>query len=148
MFCCSFAFTIAAFAVAIFVNNSLNFFNASAILPLHETNPLNAQVSSDTAFMRIVLGVTYGFVMYWCLKNTVLLSLVTLFYNKDVETLLMLYCRLDVEAGVCTDVPGLSILGFDVGHNPASQGCKQAFHVVVLPMDMVICRHVWCNAAL
>ncbi len=137
------------FAVAIFVNNSLNFSNASAILPLRETNPFNALVSSNAAFMTSVLGVTCGFVMYWYLKNTVLLTLFALvFHNVDVETSVMLHCCPNVEAGVCMDVPGSSVLGFDVGHHCASQGWERAFHVVVLPMDMGIVEIFWCNVAL
>jgi hypothetical protein len=64
LFHCSFAFADPAFAAAIFVNNLLNFSNASAILPSHETIPFNALVSSDAAFMMSVLGVTCGFIMY------------------------------------------------------------------------------------
>jgi hypothetical protein len=78
LFCCSHAFAIAVFAIAIFVNNLLNFSNASAISPLRETNPFNALVISDAAFMVSVLGVTCGFIMNWCLKNTVLLTLIVL----------------------------------------------------------------------
>jgi hypothetical protein len=70
------------------------------------------------------------------------------FHNVDVETLVMLHCRPDVEAGVRVDVPGSLVLGFDVGHHCSSQRCKPAFHVVVLPMDMGIRRHIWCNVAL
>jgi hypothetical protein len=81
LFHCSFAFAIAAFAIAIFMNNLLNFFNASAVSPLRETAPLNALVSSDAAFMTSVSGVTYGFIMYWCLKNNVLLTLITLVFT-------------------------------------------------------------------
>ncbi len=60
----------------------------------------------------------------------------------------MFHCYPDVEAGVRVDIPGLWDLGFDVGHHRASQGRKQAFHVVLLPMDMSICGHFWCNVAL
>ncbi len=70
------------------------------------------------------------------------------FHNIDVETLVMLHCHTNVEAGVCVDVPGLLVLGFDVGHHHASQGCKRAFHIVVLPKDMGIRRHFWCDVAL
>jgi hypothetical protein len=44
--------------------------------PLHEIVLFNAFVRSDAAFLTSVLGVTYGFVIYWCLKNTVLLIIV------------------------------------------------------------------------
>jgi hypothetical protein len=81
LFHCSFAFTVAAFAVAIFVNSLLNFFNTSAILPFRETNPFNALISSNAALMTSVLGVTCGFVIYWCLKNTMLLILIALVFT-------------------------------------------------------------------
>jgi hypothetical protein len=51
------------FAAAIFVNSLLNFWSASAILPLHEIIPFNALVRSDASFMTSVLGVTCGFVI-------------------------------------------------------------------------------------
>ncbi len=60
----------------------------------------------------------------------------------------MLHCRPDVETSVCMNVPGLSVIGIDVGHYRASQGCKWAFHVFMLPVDMGICGHFWCNVAL
>ncbi len=46
------------------------------------------------------------------------------------------------------DIPGLSVLGLDVGHHCKSQGRKRAFHVVVLPVDMSMRQHFWCNIAL
>jgi hypothetical protein len=61
---------------------------------------------------------------------------------------MMLHCHPNVEAGVGVDVPGLSVLGINMGHHRASQECKQAFHVVVLPMDMGIRGHFWCNVSL
>ncbi len=70
------------------------------------------------------------------------------FHDVDVEVLVVFHCRPDVETGVCVDVPGLSVLGLDVGHHHVSQVRKGAFHVIVLPMDMGICRHFWCNVAL
>ncbi len=60
----------------------------------------------------------------------------------------MLHCRPNVQTIVGVYVSGWSVLGFDVGHYCASQGCKWAFHVIVLPVDMGICRHFWCNVAL
>ncbi len=81
LFRCSFAFANSNFAAAIFVNNSLNFLSTSAVLLLHETTPLNALVRSDVAFMTSVLGVTYGFMIYWCLKNIVSLILVALVFT-------------------------------------------------------------------
>jgi hypothetical protein len=135
-----FAFAIADFSAAIFVNNSVSFLSASAILLLHETVPFNALVRSNAAFMRSVLGVTCGFIIYWCLKNTMSLILVAPgFHNVDVEALVMLHCCPDVETGVRMNIPGLSVLGLDVGHHHASQRCEQAFHVIVLPVDMGIC---------
>ncbi len=137
------------FAMAIFVNKSLNFSSTSAILPLHETVPFNALVRSNATFMTSVLGVTCGFVIYWCLKNTcVAHSRCPGFHHVNVETLMVLHHFPDVETGVRVDVPGLSVLGLDVGHHSASQGHEWAFHVVVLPMDMGICRHFWCNITL
>ncbi len=65
----------------------------------------------------------------------------------------MLHCHPDIETGVrvivpgssvlgfdgvCVNVPELTVLGFDVGHYHASLGCKWAFHVIVLPVDMGI----------
>ncbi len=70
------------------------------------------------------------------------------FHDVIVETSVMFYCHPDVETGVRVNVPGLSVLGFDVGHYHASQGCKWAFHVIVLPVDMGILGHVWCDVAL
>jgi hypothetical protein len=63
------------------------------------------------------------------------------FHNVDVETLVMLQCRPNVKTGVRVNIPGLSVLRFDMGHYCASQGCKWAFHVIVLPMDMGIHGH-------
>ncbi len=80
----------------------------------------------------------------YCVAN----SRCTCFHNVDVEALLMLHCHPNVEAGVRMDIPGLLVLGFDVGHHRTSKGCKRAFHVVVLPMDMGICGHFWCDVAL
>ncbi len=63
------------------MNSLLNFWSASAVLPLHEIVPFNALVRSNAAFMTSVLGVTYEFVIYWCLKNTVSLILVALVFT-------------------------------------------------------------------
>jgi hypothetical protein len=35
-----------------------------------------------------------------------------------------------------------------MGHYHTSQGCKQAFHAVVLPVDTGIHGHFWCDVAL
>ncbi len=77
----SFAFANSDFAVAIFVNNSMKFWSASAVLPLRDTIPFNALVRSDATFMMSVSGVTCKFVIYWCLKNTVSLILVALVFT-------------------------------------------------------------------
>jgi hypothetical protein len=61
---------------------------------------------------------------------------------------MVLHCRPDVETGVRMNVLRLSVLGFDVGHYSASQGCEWAFHVGMLPVDMGICGHFWCDVAL
>ncbi len=149
LFCCSFAFAVAVFAVAIFVNNLLSFFDASAVSPLRETNPFNALVSSDATFMMSVLGATCGFIYVLVFEeHCVANSCCPRFHSVDVETSVMRHCHPNVETGICVDIPGLLVLGFDVGHHHASQGCKQAFQVVVLPMDMGICRHFWGNIAL
>ncbi len=63
------------------MNSLLNFWSASAILPLREIVLYNALVRSDAAFMMSVLSVTCGFVIYWCLKITVSLILVALVFT-------------------------------------------------------------------
>jgi hypothetical protein len=63
------------------VNSLLNFWSASAVSPLCEIVPFNALVRSDAAYMMSVLGVTCGFVIYWCLENTVSLILVALVFT-------------------------------------------------------------------
>jgi hypothetical protein len=70
------------------------------------------------------------------------------FHDVDVETLVVLQRHHDVETGVRVNFPRLSVLGFDVGHYHAPQGCEWVFHIVVLPVDMGICRHYWCGIAL
>jgi hypothetical protein len=61
------------------------------------------------------------------------------FHNVDVEALVMLNCCPDIETSVRVNLPGLSVLGLDVGHHRTPQRCKQAFHVIVLLVDMGIC---------
>jgi hypothetical protein len=75
-FCCSFAYAAEAFANAIFVNSLLTLHSTSAALVSGTTFPSMALVSRCVAWMTIVLGGTLGFVMCWCLKNTVLLILI------------------------------------------------------------------------
>ncbi len=77
-FRCSFAFAAEAFADDIFMNSLLTLHSASAALVSGATFPCRALVSCCVAWMAIVLGDTLGFVMYWCLKNTVMLILVAL----------------------------------------------------------------------
>jgi hypothetical protein len=75
-FCCSFAFAAEAFADPIFVNSLLTLHSASAALVSAAMFPCRALVSQCAAWMTIFLGDSLGFVMYWCLKNTVSLILV------------------------------------------------------------------------
>jgi hypothetical protein len=42
------------------------------------------------------------------------------FLDVDVETSVMLHCHPDVETGVRVNVPGSSVLGFDLGYYRAS----------------------------
>jgi hypothetical protein len=78
-FHCIFAFAAEAFANTIFVNSSLTLQHASAALVYGATFPCRALVSRCVAWITIVSGDTLGFVMYWCLKNIVLLILVAHF---------------------------------------------------------------------
>jgi hypothetical protein len=68
---CSFAFLWSCFACAIFVNSLLTFFSASAVsLPTGMLH-LRAVASYWAAATTRDSGEIVGFVMYWCLKNTV-----------------------------------------------------------------------------
>jgi len=78
LFLCSFAFATAAFASAIFVNRTLTFLSASAVLLPAGMFPFSAVVSCCAAATTKLSGETTGLVMYWCLKNTVSLTLVDL----------------------------------------------------------------------
>ena len=78
LFCCSFAAAAACFAVAIFVNNSLTFVNASAVSLPAGMLPLRAVASCWAAATTWDSGEMAGLVMYWCLKKTVSLILVAL----------------------------------------------------------------------
>ena len=73
---CPFAFAISFFAVAILVNSSLTRVSASAVLLPAGMLPFNALVSYWAAATTCDSGEIVGFVMYWCLKRTVLLILV------------------------------------------------------------------------
>jgi hypothetical protein len=77
-FCFSFAISAEAFADTIFVNSVLTLHSASAALVSGATFSCRALVSCYAAWMTLVLGDTLGFVMYWCLKNNMLLILVAL----------------------------------------------------------------------
>ncbi len=99
--------------------------------------------------MMSVLGATCEFVIHLVFEGHCVTDFCCPgFHNVDVETSVMLHHHPYVETGVRMNIPELSVLGFDVGHHCASQGCKWAFHVVVLPVDMGIRGHFWCNAAL
>ncbi len=78
LFCCSFAAATACFAAAIFVNNSLTVFSASAVSLPARMVPLRAIASCWAAATTWDSGESVGLVMYWCLKKTVLLILVAL----------------------------------------------------------------------
>jgi hypothetical protein len=78
LFLCSFAFATAAFASAIFVNKALTFLSASAVSLPAGMFPFSAVVSCCAAATTKLSGETTGLVIYWCLKNTVSLTLVAL----------------------------------------------------------------------
>jgi hypothetical protein len=65
------AFASSFFAIAILVNSSLTFRNASAVSFPVGMFPWSAIVSCCAAATTWDSGETVGFVMYWCLKNTV-----------------------------------------------------------------------------
>jgi hypothetical protein len=46
------------------------------------------------------------------------------------------------------DIPGMSVLWFDVRHHRASQWCERALHVIMLPMHMCVCRYFGYHVAL
>jgi hypothetical protein len=94
VFCSFLAALCVAFASAIFANNSLTFANASAVSVSRDTVPFSALVSSAAAFSTNVSGVTWGFVMYWCLKNIESLTLVALVLT--MYTLKQRWCSIDV----------------------------------------------------
>ncbi len=76
LFRCFFATAADCFAAAILVNNSLTFVNASAVSLPAGMLPLRAVVSCWAAATTWDSDETAGFVIYWCLKNTVLLILI------------------------------------------------------------------------
>ncbi len=82
LFYCSSAFDVAAFADLIFANSLLTLVNASAVSISLEMVPLMALVSSCAPQMRNVSGKNCGFVICWCLKNTVSLTFIALVCTK------------------------------------------------------------------
>jgi hypothetical protein len=91
LFCCSFAFATFAFASAILVNSLLTFFSASAVSLPAGILPFRALVSCCAAELS---GETVGLVIYWCLKNTVSLTLVALVFVKYI--LKHWWCSIDI----------------------------------------------------
>jgi hypothetical protein len=73
---CSFAILWFCFACAFFVNSLLTFFSASVVSLSAGMLPLRAVASCWAASTTWDSGKIVGFVMYWCLKNTVSLTLV------------------------------------------------------------------------
>jgi hypothetical protein len=71
------AFASSFFAIAILVNSLLTFHNASAVLFPVGMFPWSAIVSCCAAATTRDSGEMVGFVMYWCLKNTVSLIRIT-----------------------------------------------------------------------
>jgi hypothetical protein len=71
------AFAASFFAIASLVNSLLTFCNASATLLPAGMSPWIAIVSCCAAATTWNSGETVRFVMYWCLKNTVSLILVS-----------------------------------------------------------------------
>jgi hypothetical protein len=105
LFRCSFAFANSDFSTAIFVKCSLNFWSTSAISPLRKIVPFNALVRSDAAFMTC-----FGCDLWVCdilvfEEHRVTDSCHPGFHDVDVETLVMLNCRSDVETGICVNIP-------------------------------------------
>jgi hypothetical protein len=78
--CCAWSWPLLPhfFAIAILVNSLLTFCDASAVLFHVGMFPWSAIVSCCAAATTWDSGETVGFVMYWCLKNTMSLICVTL----------------------------------------------------------------------
>jgi hypothetical protein len=112
LFRCSFAAAADCFAAAILVNNSLTFVNASAVSLPAGMLPLRAVASCWAAATTWDSGETAGFVMYWCLKNTVSLIL--------VERVLVTYTRKQRWCSI--DVPRLKPGSERVSHDSRSSG--------------------------
>ncbi len=71
--CCAWSWHLLAhfFAIAILKNSLLTFCNASVVLFPVGMFPFSAIVSCCAAVITLDSSETVGFVMYWCLKNTV-----------------------------------------------------------------------------
>jgi hypothetical protein len=74
------AFAASFFAIAILVKSLLTFYNASAVLFPVGMFPWSAVVSCCIAATTWDSGEMVGFVIYWCLKNTVSLIHVALVF--------------------------------------------------------------------
>jgi hypothetical protein len=70
------------------------------------------------------------------------------FDNVHVETPMMLHRSADAVPNLTVDIPGASVLWVDVCHHQASKRCERAFHVIMLPVHMCICRYFGYHVAL
>ena len=70
------------------------------------------------------------------------------FDDVHVETPMMLHRRANAVSNLSVDIPGMSVLWFDVRHHRASQWCERALHVIMLPMHMCVCRYFGYHVAL
>ncbi len=80
LLCMVLAFASSFFAIAVLVNCLLTFCNASSVLFLVGVFPCSAIVSCCAAATTWDSVEMVGFVMYWCLKNTVSLIRVALVF--------------------------------------------------------------------
>jgi hypothetical protein len=111
------AFAVLFFAAAIFVKSLLTFYNDSAVLLPAGILPLNAVASCWAAATTWDSGDTVGLVMYWCLKDTVLLILVARVFV--MHTRKHWWC--------CIDVPRLKPASNRVSHVLRSSGLTWAW---------------------
>jgi hypothetical protein len=105
------------FAAAIFVKSLLTFYNASAVSLPTGILPLSVVASCWAAATTWDSGDTVGLVMYWCLKNTMLLILVArvfVMYTQKHQ-----WC--------CIDVPRLNPASNHVPHVLRSFGLTWAW---------------------
>ncbi len=91
---CSFAFALSCFDCAIFVNSLLTFFSASTVSLPAGMLPLRAAASCWATATTWDSGEIVGFVMYWCLKNTLLLTLVACVFVMYTQK--ERWCSIDV----------------------------------------------------